>query len=401
MHHKEPPMKNHPTGETHLTVVQHSLTNSIGEVSAILRSVQTDRLFLVVDEPAWQASGAKEALEPQFRQRATTWFTDFELNPKLEDVERGIEAYRECQPDLVIALGGGTAIDLAKLIGSLAVQAASARDIATGRASIESTGKSLMAIPTTAGTGSEATHFAVVYVDGEKYSVAHPSLLPRYAVVDSRLTASLPKRITAATGLDAFCQAIESMWSVAATEESMRYATDAVRLAFGNLVTATNSPTPETREAMSRASHLAGKAINITKTTAPHALSYALTSRHGVPHGMAVAITLTSMLAFNAEVTDEDCNDPRGADAVRDRIARILSGLGTDNIEDASASIKSLLTQINCPTTFDSVGIQTSDELKYIVDSVNAERLSNNPRRASQSQLFHLLQTIQRNTVTK
>jgi len=394
-------MKNHPTGETHLTVVQHSLTNSIGEVSAILRSVQTDRLFLVVDEPAWQASGAKEALEPQFRQRATTWFTDFELNPKLEDVERGIEAYRECQPDLVIALGGGTAIDLAKLIGSLAVQAASARDIATGRASIESTGKSLMAIPTTAGTGSEATHFAVVYVDGEKYSVAHPSLLPRYAVVDSRLTASLPKRITAATGLDAFCQAIESMWSVAATEESMRYATDAVRLAFGNLVTATNSPTPETREAMSRASHLAGKAINITKTTAPHALSYALTSRHGVPHGMAVAITLTSMLAFNAEVTDEDCNDPRGADAVRDRIARILSGLGTDNIEDASASIKSLLTQINCPTTFDSVGIQTSDELKYIVDSVNAERLSNNPRRASQSQLFNLLQTIQRNTVTK
>lgn len=394
-------MKNHPTGETHLTVVQHSLTNSIGEVSAILRSVQTDRLFLVVDEPAWQASGAKEALEPQFRQRATTWFTDFELNPKLEDVERGIEAYRECQPDLVIALGGGTAIDLAKLIGSLAVQAASARDIATGRASIESTGKSLMAIPTTAGTGSEATHFAVVYVDGEKYSVAHPSLLPRYAVVDSRLTASLPKRITAATGLDAFCQAIESMWSVAATEESMRYATDAVRLAFGNLVTATNSPTPETREAMSRASHLAGKAINITKTTAPHALSYALTSRNGVPHGMAVAITLTSMLAFNAEVTDEDCNDPRGADAVRDRIARILSGLGTDNIEDASASIKSLLTQINCPTTFDSVGIQTSDELKYIVDSVNAERLSNNPRRASQSQLFHLLQTIQRNTVTK
>ena len=191
------------------------------------------------------------------------------------------------------------------------------------------------------------------------------------------------------------------MWSVAATEESMRYATDAARLAFGNLVTATNSPTPEAREAMSRASHLAGKAINITKTTAPHALSYALTSRHGVPHGMAVAITLTSMLAFNAEVTDEDCNDPRGADAVRERIARILSSLGTDNVEDANASITSLLTQINCPTTFDSVGVQTSAELKYVVDSVNAERLSNNPRRASQNQLFNLLQTIQRNTATK
>ena len=394
-------MENHPAGEAHLTVVQHPLIESIGEVASILSSVKTDRLFFVVDEPAWQASGAKEVLEPYLLQRATTWFTGFELNPKLEDVQRGIEAYRGCQPDLVIALGGGTAIDLAKLIGSLTVQVASAHDIATGRAPIEVPGKPLMAIPTTAGTGSEATHFAVVYVDGEKYSVAHPSLLPRYAVVDSRLTASLPKRITAATGLDAFCQAIESMWSVAATEESMRYATDAARLAFGNLVTATNSPTPEAREAMSRASHLAGKAINITKTTAPHALSYALTSRHGVPHGMAVAITLTSMLAFNAEVTDEDCNDPRGADAVRERIARILSSLGTDNVEDANASITSLLTQINCPTTFDSVGVQTSDELKYIVDSVNNERLSNNPRRASQNQLFNLLQTIQRNTATK
>ena len=377
-----------------MTVVQHSLTESIDEVPSVLKSLHMDRLFLVVDEPAWLASGAKELLESQFLQATTNWFTDFELNPKLDDVERGIEAYRECQPDLIIALGGGTAIDLAKLIGSLAVQAASARDIATGRTSIQVPGKPLMAIPTTAGTGSEATHFAVVYVDGEKYSVAHPSMLPRYAIVDSRLTASLPKHITAATGLDAFCQAIESMWSVAATEESMRYATDAARLAFGNLVTATNSPTPEARKAMSRASHLAGKAINITKTTAPHALSYALTSRLDVPHGMAVALTLTSILKFNAEVTDEDCNDPRGAVAVRDRISQILDILGADNVEAGSASITGLLAQINCPTKLKAVGVETSDELRRIVDSVNAERLSNNPRQASPTQLFNLLQTV-------
>lgn len=396
MHHTEAALKNHPAGGSHLTVVQHSLIQSIGEISSELRSVKTDRLFLVIDEPAWQASGAKEVLEPYFGQRATTWFTKFELNPKLEDVQRGIEAYRQCQPDFVIALGGGTAIDLAKLIGSLAVQAATARDIASGQASIEIAGKPLMAIPTTAGTGSEATHFAVVYVDGEKYSVAHPSLLPRYAVVDSKLTTSLPERITAATGLDAFCQAIESMWAVAATEESMQYATEAARLAFGNLVTATKSPTPEAREAMSRASHLAGKAINITKTTAPHALSYALTSRRGVPHGMAVAITLAPMLAFNAAVNDNDCIDPRGTTAVRDRIARILDAIGTNNVDDASESITSLLSQIDCPTTFDAVGVETSDELKSIVDSVNVERLLNNPRRASRDQLFNLLQTIQR-----
>lgn len=384
-----------------MTVVQRPLIESVGEVSPVLSSLQPERLFLVLDEPAYQASGAREVLEPLFQQKETKRFTDFELNPKLQDVQRGIEAYRECQPDFVLALGGGTAIDLAKLIGTLAVQAESARDIATGRASIEVTGNPLMAIPTTAGTGSEATHFAVVYVDGEKYSVAHPSLLPRYAVVDWKLTESLPNRVTAATGLDALCQAIESMWAVGATEESMGYATEAARLAFSNLVIATNSPTPAAREAMSRASHLAGKAINITKTTAPHALSYALTSRHGVPHGMAVAITLAPMLAFNADLTDEDCTDPRGAAAVRDRIARILDARGTDNVDDATASITRLLSQIDCPTTFDAVGVETSDELRSIVDSVNVERLSNNPRRASRDQLFNLLQAIQRNASTK
>ena len=193
-------------------MVQRPLIQSVGGVSSIMRSQQPERLFLVVDEPAYQASGAREVLEALFEQKATTWFTDFELNPKLDDVLRGIEAYRECQPDFVLALGGGTAIDLAKLIGSLAIQSEPARDIATGRVSIEVAGKPLMAIPTTAGTGSEATHFAVVYVDGKKYSVGHPSLMPRYAVVDWTLTESLPKRMTAATGLDAFCQAIESIW---------------------------------------------------------------------------------------------------------------------------------------------------------------------------------------------
>lgn len=377
-----------------MTEKQRPLLESIDEVSSVLDSLQAERLFLVVDKSAWQASGARKVLEPVFLQRATTWFTDFELNPKLDDVYRGILDYREFQPDFVIALGGGTAIDLAKLVGALAIQDGNARDIVTGRVAIEATGKPLMAIPTTAGTGSEATHFAVVYVDGIKYSVAHPSLMPCYPVVDSALTISLPKRITAATGLDAFCQAIESIWAVAATEESMQYATEAARLAFHNLVIATHSPNPAAREAMCRASHLAGKAINITKTTASHALSYALTSQYGVPHGMAVAITLAPMLAFNSEVTNEDCTDPRGVIAVKDRMSRILDALKADTVTAATASIRDLLLSVDCPTTLDEVGLKTFTELKSIATSVNVERLLNNPRRAGPEQILNLLQSI-------
>jgi len=371
-----------------LTVVQQLFIDSIDDVSSAWESLKLERLFLVLDERAYEASGAKDVLEAYLQQKATARFTDFELNPKLEDVQRGIELYRQFEPDFVIALGGGTAMDLAKLIGTLAAQTDSPRDLAVGLAPIKVAGIPMMAIPTTAGTGSEATHFAVVYVDGEKYSVAHPSLLPDYAVVDPTLTASLPKRMTAATGLDAFCQAIESIWAVAANAESLGYAQEAARLAFDNLATATNSPTPAARRAMCRASHLAGKAINITKTTAPHALSYFLTSRYGVPHGMAVASTLAAMLDFNAGVSDDDCADPRGATAVLDRIGCIFNVLGAEDVDDACSSIVNLLSQLDCPT-FADLGVEA--DLTAMVDSVNLQRLLNNPRRATREQLIELL----------
>ena len=372
-----------------MTFVQEPLIESIADACSVLESLPIERPFLVLDGAAYEASGARDALEPFIMRKAAVRFSEFELNPKLEDVQRGIEAYRSSKSDFVIALGGGTAIDLAKLIGALSVQTYSARDIATGSASIQVAGRPLMAIPTTAGTGSEATHFAVVYVDGKKHSVAHPSLLPEYAVVDPTLTESLPQRVTAATGLDAFCQAVESIWAVAATDESMDYATEAARLAFENLVAATNAPTPEARRAMCRASHLAGKAINITKTTAPHALSYALTSRYGVPHGMAVAFTLAPVFAFNANLTDHDCTDPRGAPAVRERISRIVDVLGGGGVEPACASIHKLLSQLGCGALSD---VCRESDLVSIVDSVNVERLSNNPRRASREQLLDILQ---------
>lgn len=377
-----------------MTVLQQPLIERIEQVPSVLESLSVQRLNLVLDESGYELSGAKAAIEPFLQGMTTTRFTQFELNPKLGDVERGIKAYRKSDPDLVVAIGGGTAIDLAKLIGTLAVQSGPAREIATGHAAINVAGKPLMAIPTTAGTGSEATHFAVVYVDGKKHSVAHPTLLPDYAVVDPRLTESLPKQMTAATGLDAFCQAIESIWSVGATVESIEYSTEAARLAYENIEAATNAPTLEARRAMCRASHLAGKAINITKTTGPHAISYGLTSRHGVPHGMAVAMTLAPMLAFNAGVTDSDCNDPRGAASVQNRIARIVRLLGANTISQAGTSINDLLTRIDCPRTMGAVGVKTSDEIKGIADSVNVERLSNNPRQASHEQLFDILKQL-------
>jgi len=135
-------------------------------------------------------------------------------------------------------------------------------------------------------------------------------------------------RLAVASGLDAFFQGIESIWAVGATEESLCYATEAVGYAWQYLNQSVFSPTSEAQLRMCQASHLAGKAINISKTTAPHALSYVLTSQFRIPHGIAVAMTLSAVLGFNASVTLTPCVDPRGPKEVTSRIAMITDLLG-------------------------------------------------------------------------
>lgn len=364
---------------------------SLAKIPQICQQHGATRTFLVVDEVAYNLSGAATQLRQFLPPDAITLFSGFEPNPKIEDVERGVAKCRAANPDLVIALGGGTAIDLAKMIASMTRHAESPRAIAVDGLSLSQGSLPLVAVPTTAGTGSESTHFAVVYVDGQKYSVADPYLLPSVAVVDPELTYSVPPRMTAATGLDAFCQAIESIWAVGATDESVAYATSAATLAFEHLPTATNAPTPESRHAMSLASHLAGKAINISKTTLPHAFSYAITADYGIPHGAAVATTLSCVLAYNFGVSNSDCADQRGTDHVRKRLSLILDILRAASVEEACQQVEAFVSSLGCNPTLASAGIRTEESLRGLASRVNSARLSNNPRTANQEELLSLL----------
>ncbi|TWU10473.1 phosphonoacetaldehyde reductase [Allorhodopirellula heiligendammensis] len=391
-HYPKPAMPENLCGEPTVNLAE----NAIHSIGVLVRDFGAERVLLVVDEDAAHASGANRILTTALATCQATRFNDFELNPQFHDIERGIRQFQKTRPQIVIALGGGTAIDLGKLIGSIAVQPATAMDIVTGRVGITKCGPPLVAIPTTAGTGSEATQFAVAYVDQQKYSVSHKFLLPSHAIVDPSLTASLPPRITAATGLDAFCQAIESIWAVGATDESVGYAAAAVELAREHLVDAVVQPSPVSRMGMCQASHLSGKAINISKTTASHALSYGFTSQHKIPHGMAVAMTISRMLAHNAGVSDEDCMDPRGADHVRKRIELIMNLLGTAGVHEACVQLDTMITAIGCACSPARAGVGDAATLRKIVTSVNAERMSNNPRSADATTLMELLQSSPR-----
>ncbi len=167
-----------------------------------------------------------------------------------------------------------------------------------------------------------------------------------------------------------------------------------MQLAVANLARAVHSPDDASRLEMSEAAHLAGHAIDITTTTAPHALSYTLTSDFGVAHGNAVAMTLGAVLEYNAGVTEEDCADPRGVAYVRSRIETVMSLFDTSDPSDARAAIESFVDSLGLPVSLSAVGAGSPDARRRIAESVNTQRLSGNPRSLSAERIRALVDSL-------
>lgn len=373
---------------------EHIGVNAIEKLDEVIAGYGAKRLFLVTGGRSFGLSGADRLIAPYIRSFETYVYGKAKENPAIDDIRDGIKRYAEFNPDLVIAVGGGSAIDTAKAINLLSAQNGDPEEYVIGRTDPTRKGVPLVAIPTTAGSGSEATRFATVYIAKRKYSLAHDMVLPDVAIVDPRLTASMPPHLSASTGLDALCQSIESFWSIHSTEESRRYSREALLLIVPNVRVVVRSPTLAGRECMARAAFLAGKAINIAKTTAPHALSYALTAFFGVSHGHAAALTLGSFLEFNSQVTVDDICDVRGVDHVKGCIREIVTMLGCADPADAKRMLRQLITDVGLENSFSALRIGVETAVKTITDNVNAERLENNPRRIPEYALAALLEEL-------
>lgn len=351
----------------------------IKKLSNILNSYHDANIFLIRGKKSYTKSGAQEAISDILDNYSVTIFHEFSVNPKLEEAKIGYQKFSKSACNLIIAIGGGSVIDMAKIIKFLYIE---------NQDGLTKTLPPIIAIPTTAGTGSEATHFAVVYIDGEKQSYTNSFLLPNVAIVDPELLIGQSKYQMATSGIDAFAQGIESFWCVNSTKESLAYAEKAIKLVWNNLENAivgdSNSIT-----LMAKGSNYAGKAINITKTTGPHAVSYILTSQFKISHGHAVSLTLPEFLLYNYNVSEDDILDNRGVSFVRDRILDLCHILKVSSTIEAKKKIKALIKRIDLKISF------SNDELKNIVrvmlENINYERLSNNPRKITTPQLRQLL----------
>jgi len=361
----------------------------------ILAELNAQSIFLVTGNKSYVASGAQACLEGLLKDYTVHRFCDYSANPKCEDVKRGIELFRKRRFDTVIAVGGGSAIDMAKLINFLSVNPSAFEAYDFGSGISGSAVRPLIAIPTTAGSGSEATSFAVLYAGKKKHSIDDPSVLPAFSIVDSDLTMSLPEYVTAVSGMDALSQGIESYWSVNSNDDSKDFAAEAIRLAVSNLEDAVNDPTEFARLNMAKAAHLSGKAINITRTTAPHAISYPLTSFFGLAHGQAVGLTLSALLTYNAEVTDENVLDERGAEYVRRIVAELCAVLGAGDSIEAAEKINSMMRNIGLKTRLGQIVSGNPEDIKQLVsEGCDPNRMKNNPRKVSKAAVRKILESL-------
>lgn len=292
-------------------------------------------------------------------------------NPLYEQVYDGVKVFRSNGCDAIVAVGGGSAIDVAKCIKLYCKMNDSGLYL---EQPLADTGVPLIAVPTTAGTGSESTRHAVIYYEGEKQSISHESIIPELAILDASVLSTLPIYQKKCTMLDALCQGIESWWSVNSTDESIGYSKKSINLIMKDWQNYIKYNTDAAAEQIMLAANFAGRAINITATTAAHAMSYKLTSMYHLPHGHAVAVCLPYVWRYMNGHLDK-CIDSRGSTYLAETLESISHEMGCGSSDEAVERFEGIL----CTLEIKKPQRSSAADIDILTASVNPVRLKNNP----------------------
>lgn len=359
---------------------------ALNDALLALDSMGYEKVLVVASKSGWQrflAAGKR----PFFESRETWVFSDFSYNPEFREILAGAEVLRARRPDLIVAYGGGSPMDVAKMMKTV-VFTKEEYDPERPETLVPSgEGPPLVAIPTTAGSGSEATQFAVFYKDSVKQSLAYPCLRPEMAVVDPEMTYTLPPGQTAATGFDGLSQSVEAFWASTRTKETHAFAVASIQCILPNLYNAVHAPEPGNRYNMAQGAYLSGEAINITRTTMPHALAYHLTKRYGLPHGHATALTLPYFFRLNTDPS-LPVNGGFSVEENRLNMEKLFALLGQKTGEDCFEFWRNLMRSCGLAATFAEVGVDTPDKIGTLVDSMNMARMGNHPVKIERDRLI-------------
>lgn len=353
------------------------------------------RAFLVTDAglvAAGHVARAEELLRQAGLELAR--FDSVHENPTSDDVEACREAAREFGPDLLIGFGGGSSIDVAKGVNLLLTCGGALADY-EGRRTTEHTLLPLIAVPTTAGTGTEVQSFALIAEPGthRKMACGDPQLAPRLAILDPALTLSLPPLVTACTGLDAIGHAVESAVTTAGNPTSTQLARESFALSANVFPRVLEAPEDlQARASMLRAASLAGRAIENSMLGAAHSMANPLTAHFDVPHGQAVAMALPLVVQFNSS---HECAG---------EVYRALSrdaGIAQD--VDPVAGLVNLLSSFldlaGLPRASADCGVTAKDSARLAKEAANQWTARYNPRPVDASDFEHLYDQLHRGEV--
>ena len=349
-------------------------SGSIRSLGEELRAIGAARCLIVCDR---FLRAAVEAMRQEIPEIAAV-FSDVEENPQLSGVIEATGLARETGVDAIVGIGGGSTMDTAKFTAAIARENADALACFRGERPFPNTRFPMIAVPTTAGTGSEVTQVSVISFGKEKKTINNPVFMPTLAIVDPALTLTVPPRTTMNTGLDALAHALEGYWSKHHQPISDLCAIEAVRLVLENLETAYRDGSDlAARENMSLAALLGGMSFALPKTAGSHACSYPLSEEYHLPHGEACAFTLDSFVRINAD----------------ERLETLCKRVGLSGTDELADRIKALKQLAGLRMTLRDLG--AVDPEKLARDAAKHPLMQNNPVSMDEAALRKMFEALQ------
>lgn len=331
---------------------------------------------LIVSDKFFDENGLASLIKKKSNGTIKSVFSELSPNPDVAEVDSCSVVIREQNIDFIVALGGGSAMDCAKAASVVGVTGESIKKYHGTGVAVPNTNIPVIAVPTTAGTGSEVTCVSVLtdHSNGKKAPIVSESFYPVYAVIDPELTYSMPPKITASTGIDVLCHAIEGYWSKGHQPICDACAIYATKLVFENLYTAYCEPeNPIAREKMAEASVIAGLAFTLPKTTGSHACSFPLTNIYKIPHGEACGLTLDHFTRINGKYDDG-------------RLLTFARKVGFKDVEALADGIYELKSKLNLRLDLKDFNL-SNDEIEELVSISRHPNLLNNPVDITDEQL--------------
>ena len=344
------------------------------------------KIFVLCGKKSFVNSGAENLLKNISNKEIKLFYKKSEI-PILEELIEIIKDIKNFKPDLFLAIGGGAVIDYAKIANVVDIRPDLAELIVNYTYPFKKKYTKLAVIPTTAGSGAEVTSNAVIYVDGIKHSFESELLIPDHFFLIPEFLISAPNKIKASSGFDAIAQALESLVSRKSNDKSVEYASKSLRVSVNSFISFINEPNMKNATEMSIASNLAGKAISISKTTAPHAASYPFTSLFNISHGHAVSLFFEKFFKFNYDNVDKS----ETSFDLKKRFDLIFNLFDVQDINGFNSKISLIKKSANLEDDLTKFNIDIIKSSEDVLKGINLLRLGNNPVKIDGKDILYII----------